>query len=211
MNDYNAGQITRLCAGGQFVAATGITGAVDTHTQGDHTAEGLSQNGAAHKTKATPKDRQWHRTKPGQNSRYQAGGLEKIRHPQIEEAGECRQLATVGRVQKYTLPGCQPFGSMPSLRNFSLHESFTHALKLPFPAMDSICSSSGSSKRIIFLVLPERSCFDFSHSSCIGAYRHVNLLFMVCTILSAYAINSNAPKCSRTPRRLTTNVKHVTR
>lgn len=72
MNDYNAGQITRLCAGGQFVAATGITGAVDTHTQGDHTAEGLSQNGAAHKTKATPKDRQWLHTKQGQDNRNSA-------------------------------------------------------------------------------------------------------------------------------------------
>lgn len=122
----------------------------------------------SHKTKATPKDRQWHRTKPGQNSRYQAGGKN------------------------------QPFGSMPSLRSFSLHDSFTQALKLPFPAMDSICSSSGSSKRIIFLVLPERSCFDFSHSSCIGAYRHVSLLFMVCTMLSVYAINSNAPECVTT-------------
>lgn len=68
MNDYNAGQITRLCAGGQFIAATGITGAVDTHTQGDYTAEGLNQNGAAHKTKAIPKDRQWHRTKPVQDN-----------------------------------------------------------------------------------------------------------------------------------------------
>lgn len=101
------------------------------------------------KTKATPKDRQWHRTKPGQFNPYQAGGLEKIRRTQIEEAGEY-----------------QPFGSMPNLRSFSLHDSFTHALKLPFPAMDSICSSSGSSNRIIFLVLPERSCFDFSYSSC---------------------------------------------
>lgn len=170
----------------------------------------LNKFSLAEKTKATPKDRQWLRTKPKQNSRYQAGGLEKIRHPQIED-GECRQLATLGRVQRCILPGYQPFGSMPNLRSFSLHDSFTHALKLPFPAMDSICSSSGSSKRIIFLVLPERSCFDFSYSSCIGAYRHVSLLFMVCTMLSAYAINSNAPKCSSTPRRLTTNDSEVSR
>lgn len=63
----------------------------------------------SHKTKATPKDRQWLRTKPGQNSRYQAGGLEKIRRPQIE-SGECRQLATVGKVQKCTLAYSCSFG-----------------------------------------------------------------------------------------------------
>ncbi|EEB5696453.1 hypothetical protein GN496_09890 [Salmonella enterica] len=56
------------------------------------------------KTKATPKDRQWHRTKPGQFNPCLAGGLEKIRRPQIEEVGEYRQLATVCRVQKLT-PG----------------------------------------------------------------------------------------------------------
>lgn len=81
-------QITRLCAGGQFIAATGITGAVDTHTQGDYTAEGLNQNGAAHKTKATPKDRQWHRTKPVQDNHMSAisamnAGKEKALHLMI--------------------------------------------------------------------------------------------------------------------------------
>ncbi|EDZ1754215.1 hypothetical protein GV952_00380 [Salmonella enterica] len=56
----------------------------------------------AHKTKATPKDRQWFRTKPEQFSRYPAGGLVKIIQPQIE--GErCCQMATVTRVQKCTL------------------------------------------------------------------------------------------------------------
>lgn len=69
MKDYNAGHITRLCADGQFIAATGITGAVDAHTQGNYKAEGLSQNGAAHKTKATPKDRQCANTKPVQDNR----------------------------------------------------------------------------------------------------------------------------------------------
>ncbi|EDV2799534.1 hypothetical protein CSN22_001040 [Salmonella enterica subsp. diarizonae] len=68
MNDYNAGQITRLCADGQFIAATGITGAVDAHTQGNYKAEGLNQNGAAYKTKATPKDRQCGNTKPVQDN-----------------------------------------------------------------------------------------------------------------------------------------------
>ncbi len=63
----------------------------------------LNKSCFSQKTKATPKDRQCGNTKPGQNSRYQAGGLEKIRRPQTEEAGECRQLATVSRVQKCTL------------------------------------------------------------------------------------------------------------
>ncbi|MGX8942698.1 hypothetical protein ACWWJF_23720 [Symbiopectobacterium sp. Eva_TO] len=71
----------------------------------------------------------------------------------------------------------QALGSMPNLRNFSLQAALTHALKLPFPAMDSICSSNPSSKRIIFLVLPERSWLDFLFFACIGAYRHVSLLF----------------------------------
>lgn len=68
MNDYNAGQITRLCADGQFIAATGITGAVDAHTQGNYKAEELNQNGAAYKTKATPTDRQCGNTKPVQDN-----------------------------------------------------------------------------------------------------------------------------------------------
>ncbi len=76
----------------------------------------LNKSCFSQKTKATPKDRQWLRTKPRQNSRYQAGGLGKILRPQIED-GECRQLATVGRVQKCTLPGYQPFGSMPRCCN----------------------------------------------------------------------------------------------
>ncbi|EBQ9002508.1 hypothetical protein DK757_14730 [Salmonella enterica subsp. enterica serovar Blockley] len=64
----------------------------------------LNKSCFSQKTKATPKDRQWNRTKPRQFNPYQAGGLEKIRRPQIEEAGEYRQLATVCRVQKLT-PG----------------------------------------------------------------------------------------------------------
>ncbi|EAY3716703.1 hypothetical protein FGS56_16905 [Salmonella enterica] len=68
MKRTERGQITRLCAGGQFIAATGITGAVNARTQGNYTAGGLSQNGTAHKTKATPKGRQCGNTKPVQDN-----------------------------------------------------------------------------------------------------------------------------------------------
>ncbi|EBH2784191.1 hypothetical protein DMO59_08850 [Salmonella enterica subsp. diarizonae] len=58
MKEYYAGQITRLCAGGQFIGTLDITGKTITQE--------------AHKTKATPKDRQWHRTKPVQDNRKSA-------------------------------------------------------------------------------------------------------------------------------------------
>jgi hypothetical protein len=101
----------------------------------------------------------------------------------------------------------QPFGSMPSLRNFSRHASFTQALKLPVPAMESTCSSRESSKRIIFLVLPERSCFSFSFLACIGAYRRDSL-----NLNGMHHITGNYRKRQRPgvlpalPRRLTTSV-----
>ncbi|ECU9995900.1 ash family protein [Salmonella enterica subsp. diarizonae serovar 48:i:z] len=58
MKEYYAGQITRLCAGGQFIGTLDIIGKTITQE--------------AHKTKATPKDRQWHRTKPVQDNRKSA-------------------------------------------------------------------------------------------------------------------------------------------
>lgn len=58
MKEYYAGQITRLCAGGQFIGTLDITGKTITQE--------------THKTKATPKDRQWHRTKPVQDNRKSA-------------------------------------------------------------------------------------------------------------------------------------------
>ncbi|HHP3381558.1 TPA: host cell division inhibitor Icd-like protein [Salmonella enterica subsp. enterica serovar Muenchen] len=58
MKEYYAGQITRLCAGGQFIGTPDITGA-------DITQE-------AHKTKATPKDRQCGNTKPVQDNQKSA-------------------------------------------------------------------------------------------------------------------------------------------
>lgn len=103
------------------------------------------------KTKATPKDRQWHRTKPGQNSRYQAGGLEKIRRPQIEEAGQCRQLATPGRVQKRTLAySCSLGFRRCSDFNLRSHASSTHEEKLA----PGFCSFSRSMLASTFSIMP---------------------------------------------------------
>ncbi|WP_415645909.1 host cell division inhibitor Icd-like protein [Serratia ureilytica] len=70
--------------------------------------------------------------------------------------------------------GAQPFGSIPSLRNLSRQESLTHELKFPCPAMVLICSSSESSKRMCFIVLPLRSNAFFSFSPCIGSYQYYN-------------------------------------
>lgn len=148
----------------------------------------------SHKTKATPKDRQWLRTKQAQDNRNHTttpalnvcltgGGAYscslglpsrlplRLLHRDSKYSSRANEIGLASGLFGGFLPGSflvmgYAFGSMPSLRSFSLHDSFTQALKFPFPAMDSICSSNGSSKRIIFLVLPERSCFDFSHSSC---------------------------------------------
>jgi hypothetical protein len=68
----------------------------------------------------------------------------------------------------------QPFGSIPSFRSFSRQDSLTHELKLPWPAMALICSSSESSKRMCFMVLPLRSNAFFCLSSCIGSYQYYN-------------------------------------
>lgn len=65
----------------------------------------------------------------------------------------------------------QPFGSIPSRFNRWRQASLTQELKLPLPAMESICSSNASSKRIFFFVLPERSKAGLSFLSCIGTYR----------------------------------------
>lgn len=68
----------------------------------------------------------------------------------------------------------QPFGS--ALRNLWRQASLTHELKLPLPAAPFICSKSSSSKRMCFIVLPERSNGFFSLLSCIGNYRSYNEL-----------------------------------
>lgn len=82
--------------------------------------------------------------------------------------GQCDQCAGL-------LVGCQPFGSMPSLRSLSRQAFFTHELKLPGPATSLICCNNVSSKRMFFFVLPERSNFGFTFSSCIGTYHRYKL------------------------------------
>lgn len=82
--------------------------------------------------------------------------------------GQCDQCAGL-------LVGCQPLGSMPSLRSLSRQAFFTHELKLPGPATSLICCNNVSSKRMFFFVLPERSNFGFTFSSCIGTYHRYKL------------------------------------
>lgn len=69
----------------------------------------------------------------------------------------------------------QPFGSMPDLRSFSRQASLTHELKFPVPAVSLICSRRASSKRMFFIVLPERSNLCLELLSCIGRYRSCKL------------------------------------
>ena len=69
----------------------------------------------------------------------------------------------------------QAFGSIPNLRSFSRQASLTHELNCPGPATSLICSSNSSSKRMFFLVLPERSKAAFKFLSCIGTYHRVKL------------------------------------
>lgn len=160
----------------------------------------LNKLSLAEKTKATPKDRQWHRTKPIQNSRYQAGGLGKILRPQIE-AGECRQLATVGRTKKCTLAGYQPFGSMPRCCNSLRSMRFIQVANDESPSLRVSSSSwarKSSGSRIWY-------CGDF-FNSCIDTCNYPNYYLKVITRVVTFELKGNAPKCSRTPRRLTTAV-----
>lgn len=98
--------------------------------------------------------------------------------------------------------GYQPFGSIPCLRSLSLQASLTHELKLPTPAALLICSRRSSSKRICFIVLPERSKPFFVFAGCIGSYHwckvnlNGNYHFMVKqtkTAKPAGATNTNGP------------------
>ncbi|EJZ9505592.1 host cell division inhibitor Icd-like protein [Escherichia coli] len=112
----------------------------------------------AHKTKATGGGRQWIHTK-----------LERItNNATFAAGGQCDQCAGL-------LVSCQPLGSMPSLRSLSRQAFFTHELKLPGPATSLICCNNVSSKRMFFFVLPERSNFGFTFSSCIGTYHRYKL------------------------------------
>ncbi|EPP7457614.1 host cell division inhibitor Icd-like protein [Escherichia coli] len=110
-------------------------------------------------------------------TRYGGPSTQAARYPQrmsiannatFAAGGQCDQCAGL-------LVGCQPLGSMPSLRSLSRQAFFTHELKLPGPATSLICCNNVSSKRMFFFVLPERSNFGFTFSSCIGTYHRYKL------------------------------------
>lgn len=83
---------------------------------------------------------------------------------------------SIGSVQR--LPDdiglVQPLGSIPCRFNSLRHASLTHALNDVSTAAVLICSNRASSKRICFIVLPERSNAFFSFFSCIGNYHDYN-------------------------------------
>lgn len=152
------------------------------------------------KTKATPKDRQWNRTKPGQNSRYQAGGLGKILRTQIE-AGECRQLATVGRAQKFALLEYQPFGSMPRLSSSRRNIRLIHPERLSSPSsfMAVFNLSNNSASR--------RSCtakrsFLLSYVDIVNLKNNNGLKV---TMYTSVTLKTTPQSVLALPRRLTTN------
>lgn len=146
----------------------------------------------SHKTKATPKDRQWHRTKPGQFNPCLAGGLEKIRRTQIEEVGEY-----------------QPFGSMPRCCNSLRMIRFIQAAKDSSPSSCcavSIISRKSGSKRNWKGGFPRLSflCVDTSITPCVE---------YVC-VMTHYTHDTQkaTPRSVRAlPRRLTTNDSEVSR
>lgn len=72
----------------------------------------------------------------------------------------------------------QLLDSIPSFCNFSRQASLTHELNWPCPAAALICSSRSSSKRMIFLVLFERSVLFLPLLSCIGSYHYVSVRFV---------------------------------
>lgn len=71
--------------------------------------------------------------------------------------------------------GDQPFGSMPACIRRWRHASLTQALNCPLPAAVSICCNNSSSKRMCFIVLPERSKSFFVFVGCIGSYQWCNV------------------------------------
>lgn len=133
-------------------------GATDTIFSGRQVLINLMSDFVLDKTKATAEGRQWESTK-----------LERItNNATFVAGGQCDQCAGL-------LVGYQPLGSMPSLRSLSRQAFFTHELKLPGPATSLICCNNVSSKRMFFFVLPERSNFGFTFSSCIGTYHRYKL------------------------------------
>ncbi|EED4924779.1 hypothetical protein WP05_21350 [Salmonella enterica subsp. arizonae] len=179
----------------------------------------------SHKTKATPKDRQWHRTKPGQNSRYQAGGLEKIRHPQIED-GECRQLATVGRVQKCTLAYSCSLGFRRWRRLISPLAAVTRNPAVLSPSSLTCSMSFITSCGILTVVICDLAFFEpvaiteTPYVWCISVYaKKMTIKGLRCISLWGRFKNEGdihqlkaTPRSAVTlPRRLTTNDSEVSR
>lgn len=68
----------------------------------------------------------------------------------------------------------QPFGLTPNLSSSLRQAVLTHALNEVSAEAVLICSNRSSSKRICFIVLPERSNAFFSFFSCIGNYHGYN-------------------------------------
>ncbi len=135
-------------------------GATDAILSGRQVLINLMSDFVLDKTKATAKGRQWV---------LRQIKLERItNNATFAAGGQCDQCAGL-------LVGCQPLGSMPSLRSLSRQAFFTHELKLPGPATSLICCNNVSSKRMFFFVLPERSNFGFTFSSCIGTYHRYKL------------------------------------
>ncbi len=133
-------------------------GATDAILSGRQVLINLMSDFVLDKTKATAESRQW-----------KSYILERItNNATFAAGGQCDQCAGL-------LVGCQPLGSMPSLRSLSRQAFFTHELKLPGPATSLICCNNVSSKRMFFFVLPERSNFGFTFSSCIGTYHRYKL------------------------------------
>nr|EBQ5244464.1 hypothetical protein [Salmonella enterica subsp. salamae] len=72
--------------------------------------------------------------------------------------------------------------------------------------MDSICSSSGSSKRMCFIVLPERSKSFFIFACCIGSYHWCNVVLDGNYHRDIKQLKTATPRSAVTlARRLTTN------
>lgn len=135
-------------------------GATDTILSGRQVLINLMSDFVLDKTKATAEGRQWV---------LRQIKLERItNNATFAAGGQCDQCAGL-------LVGYQPLGSMPSLRSLSRQAFFTHELKLPGPATSLICCNNVSSKRMFFFVLPERSNFGFTFSSCIGTYHRYKL------------------------------------
>lgn len=173
----------------------------------------LNKSCFSQKTKATPKDHHFARNSDKQTNSvrltygvlavHQAGGpgLEKIRRPQIEEAGECRQLKTVGRTKKCTLPDYQPFGSMPRCCSSLRSMRFIQVANDESPSL-RISSSSwarNSSGNLIWY------CGDF-FNSCIDTCNYpYYYLYCVITRVITFTLKSNeVPQVVTTPTGLLT-------